>query len=139
MEKERFVTYRFVKSEDLNHHGTLFAGRAAEWFVETGLMTTSFYVPAENIVMVNINQMSFYKPIHLGELIKCSGVVAYAGRTSFIVYLKFEVDGEKRVEGFISYVNVDEDGKSMPHNIKLDLDNEEVKELNERAKKFLNK
>lgn len=139
MRKEKFVTYHFVKSEDLNHHGTLFAGRAAEWFVETGLMTTSFYVPAENIVMVNINQMSFYKPIQLGELIKCSGVVAYAGRTSFIVYLKFEVEGEKRVEGFISYVNVDEDGKSIPHNIKLDLDNAESIELNEKAKRFLNK
>lgn len=25
---------RLVKSEDLNHHGTLFAGRMSEWFVE---------------------------------------------------------------------------------------------------------
>ena len=23
-----------IKSEDLNHHGTLFAGRTAEWLVE---------------------------------------------------------------------------------------------------------
>jgi len=30
------VTMRLVKSEDLNHHGTLFAGRTAEWFVESG-------------------------------------------------------------------------------------------------------
>ena len=30
---------RLVKSEDLNHHGTLFAGRGAEWFVEACLFT----------------------------------------------------------------------------------------------------
>lgn len=30
MGTEEFVTYRMVIQEDLNHHGTLFAGRAAE-------------------------------------------------------------------------------------------------------------
>ena len=33
-----------VKSEDLNHHRTLYAGRTAEWFVETG------FVAAANLV-----------------------------------------------------------------------------------------
>ena len=36
MRFQTLVTNRFVKGEDLNHHGTLFAGRAAEWFVESG-------------------------------------------------------------------------------------------------------
>lgn len=30
MDTEEFVTYRMVIQEDLNHHGMLFAGRAAE-------------------------------------------------------------------------------------------------------------
>lgn len=134
---KKFETYRFVKKEDLNHHGTLFAGRAAEWFVETGLMCTATVVPAENIVLVNIDQMSFTKPVQLGDLIKCEAEVAYAGRTSFIVHILFTVEGEKRVEGFISYVNVNEKGKAVPHNIELDLKDEELKALNERVKKFL--
>lgn len=102
-------------------------------------MATSFYIPAENIVMVNINQMSFYKPIRLGELIKCSGRLVYAGHTSLMIYLKFEVSEEVRVEGFISYVNVNENGRAIPHDIKLDLDNKEIKELNKIARGFLNK
>lgn len=134
---KKFETYRFVKKEDLNHHGTLFAGRAAEWFVETGLMCTATVVPAENIVLVNIDQMSFTKPVELGDLIKCEAEAAYAGRTSFIVHILFTVAGEKRVEGFISYVNVNENGKAVPHNIELDLKDDELKALNERAKKFL--
>ena len=36
-----YTTYRLIKSEDLNHHGTLFAGRSAEWFVESGFIAAS--------------------------------------------------------------------------------------------------
>ena len=38
---ETVVTSRLVKSEDLNHHGTLFAGRTAEWFVESGFIAAT--------------------------------------------------------------------------------------------------
>lgn len=127
MNINEFRTYRFVKTQDLNHHGTLFAGRAAEWFVETGLMATSFYVPAENIVLVNIAQMSFYKPIQLGDLIECKSKIVYAGKSSFMAYICFCVGEEKRVEGFISYVNVDENGAAFAHNITLDICTEEEK------------
>ena len=38
MEIRIYRTYHLVKSEDLNHHGTLYAGRNAEWFVEAGFI-----------------------------------------------------------------------------------------------------
>lgn len=56
-----------------------------------------------------------------------------------MVYLKFEVDGEIHVEGFISYVNVDENGDATPHGIEVSLDDSEVAALNERVKAFLKK
>ena len=34
MKVKNYIIHRQIKSQDLNHHGTLFAGRAAEWFVE---------------------------------------------------------------------------------------------------------
>ncbi|MDP2989667.1 MAG: hypothetical protein Q8O57_03775 [Kiritimatiellota bacterium] len=36
-----YVTNHLVKSEDLNHHGTLYAGRTAEWFVESGFIAAA--------------------------------------------------------------------------------------------------
>ncbi|MGF0040134.1 acyl-CoA thioesterase [Peptoniphilaceae bacterium SGI.131] len=137
MNNKFFTTYRFVKNEDLNHHGTLFAGRAAEWFVETGLMATAQHVPAENIVLINIEQMTFKSPIHLGDLIECKACLAHAGKSSFITYIAFHVADKLIVEGFISYVNVDEKGKKLAHNIELNLADEGLKELNLRAQKFL--
>ena len=59
MKIRKVTTNHLVKGEDLNHHGTLFAGRAAEWFVESGFLAAAAWVPAENIVLVKINSMTF--------------------------------------------------------------------------------
>jgi acyl-CoA hydrolase len=45
-----FPTFRLVKSEDLNHHGTLYAGRSAEWFVESGFIAAYAFVNPKNII-----------------------------------------------------------------------------------------
>jgi acyl-CoA hydrolase len=52
-------TTRLVKSEDLNHHGTLFAGRTAEWFVESGFIAAARLINPQNIVCLKIHV--FYK------------------------------------------------------------------------------
>ena len=54
-----FTTYRLVKSEDLNHHKTLFAGRGAEWFVEAGYIAATSMVNPENLVCAKIHGMRF--------------------------------------------------------------------------------
>lgn len=131
----KFTTYRFVKGEDLNHHGTLFAGRAAEWFVETGLMTVAQHVPAEGIVCVNVHEMRYRKPIKLGGLIEATGKIVLVGNSSFIVHIEFKVDNEVIVSGYVSYVYVDEKGKTKAHNVTLKLQKED-EVLAERAKYF---
>jgi hypothetical protein len=35
---EAKVVLHLIRSEDLNHHGALFAGQMAKWLVEAGLM-----------------------------------------------------------------------------------------------------
>ena len=78
------TTNHFVKNEDLNHHGTLFAGRAAEWFVEAGLMSAAIHLPVQNIVCVKIHGMNFSRPIHLGETVRFDSRAVSAGKTSLI-------------------------------------------------------
>ena len=91
MEIIPIVTNHFVKSEDLNHHGTLFAGRTAEWFVEAGLMAAAVYLPAENIVCLKIHGMSFTRPVKLGEIAKFISKVVYAGRSSIMTSIRITV------------------------------------------------
>jgi hypothetical protein len=53
IEPKVFSTMRLVKSEDLNHHGTLFAGRSAEWFVESGLLLRHRLLGHKAFVLAN--------------------------------------------------------------------------------------
>ena len=66
-----YETHHLVKGEDLNHHGTLFAARAAAWLVEAGFATAACeHGNPDEIVMRNLQTMSFSKPVKKGSVVK---------------------------------------------------------------------
>jgi acyl-CoA hydrolase len=135
MKAQTFTTHRLIKSEDLNHHGTLFAGRTAEWFVESGFVSISTYLNPKNIVCLKIHGMEFKKPAKGGETICFKSKLAYVGKSSLIVYTQVvnSKDNQHLVDGFISFVHVDENTKAMPHGIELEIEKEEDKVLYVKA------
>ncbi len=135
MKPQTFATHRLVKSEDLNHHGTLFAGRTAEWFVESGFIAVSSYLNPKNIVCLKIHGMEFKHPVKGGETILLNSKLAYTGKSSLIVNVSVLLgkDHKVLVDGFISFVHVDDNTKSTPHNIELDLETEADKLLYAKA------
>ena len=118
------TTHHLVKNEDLNHHGTLYAGRIAEWFVETGFMTAASLLPSENLVCVKIHDMTFKCPVWAGETVRLTGEVVEAGRTSLRVRVTLSVKEIEIMEGFATFVHVDVSGKAAPHGIILMEENE---------------
>ncbi|SET37000.1 acyl-CoA hydrolase [Natronincola peptidivorans] len=129
-----------VKGEDLNHHGTLFAGRMAEWFTEACFVAAaSKYGKTESIVCVKIHGMRFSAPMNKGDIITLRSKVVTTGTTSITVYGKATRENDDRVllDGFITFVVVDENGNKMPHNLeKPQPSNEEEAALIEEAKKL---
>jgi len=136
MEPKIFNYDRLVKSEDLNHHRTLFAGRCSEWFVEAGFIAVASVLPARNIVCVKIHGLTFTSPLKSGDIACFESKIVYTGRTSVIVYIavKDHKNGSTLVRGFITFVHVDQNGKSLPHGLTLELTNPEDIELNKQAK-----
>ncbi len=132
----RFDTYRLVKGEDLNHHGTLFAGRSAEWFVESAFISAAHVVPPENIVCVNIHGMHFSRPVEKGDVIRFTSRLVLTGRTRLVVHttLSRQDDNPPVVEGFISFVNVDDTGKPVPHGVTVEALTPEERDLESRAR-----
>lgn len=130
------ITTRLVKSEDLNHHGTLFAGRTAEWFVESGFLAAASLVGAKSVVCLKIHGMYFIKPIRPGQILKFVSKVAYAGRTSLVSYIQVsETEGAAPyVSGFVTFVHVNEETQPSPHNIEISPVSEQDRELFEKAK-----
>ena len=121
---KKFIISHLVKSEYLNHHGTLFAGRTAEWLVEAGFITVAAeHGRPQDIVCINIHGFTFKKPVQKGDILTIHGRIVKAGRTSLMVHVKAtcEIEGGKNVEGFITFVCIDSDtNKPKAHNIVLD-------------------
>lgn len=138
---KQFTTHRLVKSEDLNHHGTLFAGRGAEWFVESGFIAASYLLPPKNIICVKIHGLTFQKPVKAGECVCFSSRIVHAGGSSLKAYVEVHKANclDLVVEGFITFVHVDENTQATPHGIELEATTEEDTLLMERAKQLKNK
>ncbi|MEA4921737.1 MAG: hotdog domain-containing protein [Eubacteriaceae bacterium] len=132
-------TRHLVKGEDLNHHGTLYAGRGVEWMVEAGFMTASAATESENIVCMRINSLLFIKPVPQGQMVSYDSRICFAGRTSLTAYVRVSNSrtGEFIVDGFFTYVYTDDNGKPKPHGIVITPKTEIEKELYDEAEELL--
>ncbi|MDF3002103.1 MAG: cytosolic long-chain acyl-CoA thioester hydrolase family protein [Bacillota bacterium] len=127
-----------VKSEDLNHHGTLFAGRSAEWLVEAAFVAAaSQHGRPQDVLCVNIHGFTFTRPVQKGDIITFYSRVAKVGTTSITVYVKVmsEIHGTTHVDGYLTFVCVEPDTKrKRPHGIVMDeTTDEEELQIRQRA------
>lgn len=141
MALQTFITHHLVKGQDLNHHGTLFAGRGAEWLVESGFVAASNMTNPENTVCLNIHGMVFTRPVKKGSIIRYESRVAYAGRTSMVVYIKVIMakNEEFILDGFMTFVHVNLDGHSTPHGLVVIPESDEEITLHAKAKALVKK
>lgn len=133
---QRFITNRLVKSEDLNHHGTLFAGRGCEWIVESGFIAAASLLDPKSIVCVRVHGIYFKLPVKPGEVICFESMIINTGRSSLTAYVSVTHKGspEPIVDGFITFVHVDESTKSKAHGIVIEPVTEEDKRIQEIAR-----
>jgi acyl-CoA hydrolase len=80
--------------------------------------------------------MFFTKPAMSGDVLKFSSKVVYAGRSSITSYVHVEKNGADKplVDGFVTFIHVNEETKSAPHFIEVNPITEEDKILFETAK-----
>lgn len=133
-----YNTFHLVKSEDLNHHGTLFAGRSAEWFVESGFICAAALTKPENIVCAKIHGMTFSRPVKRGEIICFQSEIVLTGRTRLVAHIDMRGNQcqDTIVEGFITFVHVDQDGRPIPHNVTVTAETEDEISLQTHAREL---
>lgn len=119
-----YESMHLVKGEDLNHHGTLFAARAAAWAVEAGFAAAACeHGNPDEIVLRGLRDMTFARPVKKGAVVRFVSRVVYAGRTSITVQVtaKDVQEEQTAVEGFLTFVTVDSSaGKKKAHRVTLD-------------------
>lgn len=124
MNTSNFTTIsKLVRPENLNHHGTLFAGVTSMWFVEASFIEAArVYGDPSKIVCIKVHGMKFIRPGNNGDILEIKSVLAHVGKTSLTIYTRIykRNTGDQHVDGFVTFVTVDENGKSMPHGIKYE-------------------
>ena len=141
-EIKTFTTYRLIKSEDLNHHGSLYAGRSAEWFVESGFVAASSMLNPKNVICLKIHGMHFSKSVKLGKTVCYSSKIVYCGKTSVVSYISvttIDSPNDTIVDGFITFVHVNEDTKPIAHGIEMIAITSQDINLQQRAMALKNK
>ena len=118
---------RLVKSIDLNHHGTLFAGRMSEWVVEVGFITARAVLDCdpEELVCACLDRLNFSRSVPTGSTVVIDGCAAHVGRTSATIYIAVYALGSKgrrdRVtEGYATFVHIDDSDSPAPHGLQID-------------------
>jgi len=124
-ELPRTITSHLVRSSDLNHHGTLFAGRMAEWVVETAFIGAqrALGIDPARLVCLRIHGLSFTRGARSGDTVELRARAAHVGRTSITVYVEAFIPrhGERPLlDGFVTFVRV-EDGRSTPHGVAVEM------------------
>lgn len=118
----KYTTKKMVMYEDLNLNSTLFGGRALEWIDEQAAIYAleELQFPA-NIVTKYISRINFMAPARLGDIIEIGMDTVKIGTTSITVACMLRNKNTKKeilhIEEIV-FVNVDAEGKPMPHNIK---------------------
>jgi len=133
MRMKTLTIHHLVKGEDLNHHRTLFAGRGAEWLVEAGFIAAADLLPPEYVLCLKIHGMTFQRPVRPGEVVRFDTKIVQTGRSRLIAYERATTKEELTVDGFLTFVYVDDHGKSRPHGITIEAETPEEIELQERA------
>ncbi len=133
MRMKTLTIHHLVKGEDLNHHHTLFAGRGAEWMVEAGFIAAADLLPPQYVLCLKIHGMTFQRPVRPGEVIRFESKIVLTGRSRLIAYVRATTKEELTVEGFLTFVYVDDHGKSRPHGISIEAETPEEIALQEQA------
>ncbi len=82
--------------------------------------------------------MFFTKPAKSGDVLKFSSKLVYAGKSSLTVYVYVDKNGNGKplVDGFVTFIHVDENTKPAPHLIEVFPESAEDKELFEKAREL---
>ncbi|HHW19325.1 MAG TPA: acyl-CoA thioesterase [Firmicutes bacterium] len=119
---EPVIVARLIKEEDLNHHGTLFAGRMAEWFIEACFIAACRTIGRpEEVVCLKLHGLEFTNPASKGDILTFRTFPVRTGRTSLTVFGRVIKNDSPNpmVDGFVTFVKVDTEGRPVPHGIVL--------------------
>jgi uncharacterized protein (TIGR00369 family) len=126
-----------VQPNDANNHETLHGGNLMKWMDELGAMSAMRF-SGETCVTAGVDDLSFHRPVPVGETVLIDGFVYRAGKTSATVHLRAWRENPRTGEtqrttgSSFTFVAIDENGHpvQVPE---LSVETDEERRLREEA------
>lgn len=109
-------TTHAVLPPDTNHHGTAFGGRIMQWMDIAAGIAAGRHCRGQ-VVTAAVDDLTFARPIRLGDIVVIRACVNYTGRTSMEVGVRVEREvaatgaREHCLTGYFTFVGVDGAGQ----------------------------
>ncbi|SRR5579875_742079 len=109
------VTTHLMMPQDANIQGNVYGGTIMKLMDEIAGVVASLHA-RKNVVTASIDQMSFYAPVYIGNLLILKAAVNYVGRTSMEIGVRIEAKSLQTGEvvhtgsSYLTFVALDESG-----------------------------
>lgn len=115
------ITHHYVRMEQMNHHGSLYAGVLTDWMTEAAFFGVVQVAGCrDHLVMCAVQDFRFAAPAALGDILCFQYELVKVGRTSLSIAVEAHdmLNPEKCIATCqVVFVHTDENGKSSPHGI----------------------
>jgi acyl-CoA hydrolase len=111
--------HNVVRTEHLNHKGSLFGGQLLRWVDECAYMAAKMQFPQYNLVTRAMAQVEFRKGIHNGTILRFESNLENVGTSSatykveVFAYPPYEPGGDLVFETRVTFVAVDDYGEKV--------------------------
>ncbi|MEM0373356.1 MAG: hotdog domain-containing protein [Sulfolobaceae archaeon] len=122
------TTYKIVHYSDINFLGRMHGGVMLMGLVDAGMLS-AMKVAKSLAVLASLDEVEFKKPVNLGDVIEYKAQVEYIGNSSMEVRIKAYKYNEEIVTATSSFVKVNELLKPIPINEKIEVENDEDKNI----------
>ena len=134
------IAQHLIKVADLNHHETFFAGRCAEWLIESSYFAINQYLDTKNVVLLVQHGINFRFPLFVGEIVTFESKVVSAGRSTVTVYTKVYKSNDPDTicaYGYCTFSHLDANHQSRPHGLVITPETEEEVALQQEANEIV--
>lgn len=116
----KYRSRKMVKGEDLNGAGNLFGGKALAWIDEEAAIFAFCQLNSRNLVTKAMSSIEFNAPAKMGDIIEIGCATVRLGKSSITVKCSMRnktTQHEIITVEEIVFVNLDEQGRPLPHGI----------------------
>lgn len=117
------ITHHYIRMEQMNHHGSLYAGVLTDWMTEAAFFgVVQVLGRRDHVVMCAVQDFRFAAPAELGDILAFQYKLEHTGKSSLTIAAEARdmLNPERLIASCkVVFVNTDENGKSAPHGLEM--------------------